>query len=1421
MPSKLFSKLLFKQRRRRIPDGSSPTSEDSSSNSFSGSPAPLPAGDYEVFLNFRGPDNRNSFADFLYHYLSRSKIRTFRDNEDLRKGEEIWPALATALAQSKIYIPILSRNYASSKWCLRELAKMVECCKENKGHVVLPIFYFVDPRDVRHQTGPYHKAFRLHQSNYKHETVQEWKDALEQVGAMKGWHVTDLEGQGAVIDDVFQNVLSLLSKNYTLVTDELVGVDHHVEEVVKLLNLGSGGVTTVGIHGMGGIGKTTIATAVYNKVCTLFDRCSFVDDVTETLRWSNGIVTLQNKLIYGITKDGSPIGSASEGIHKIKDRVCQYKVLVVLDDVNDEFNFKKILGWSENFFPGSRFIITTRNKKVLSSMKSCKLYEPKEMSFDFSLQLFSKYAFKTNSPPKDYESLSRGIVTTTAGLPLALKVVGSLLFEEDKSVWEEKLMQLKEVPSMEVVEKLKISYNALTYEEQQIFLDIACFFIGKDKEIASYMWRDCNFYPVSAVNVLLARSLIKIGKDHKFQMHDQLRDLGRAIVREENVENEWKRSRIYDNDWLDLQCCSSEVNQMRGMQVSGYGKCTLTDKYFKNFRQLSYLDASSLARLTGDFNGLLPNLRWLGLRFLAESSGLTNLHLKKLVILDLSGSNITSEEEAWSQLKIITNFYLCAYPQQMSRNLKVLILAGCDRLTKVPDLSAYGNLEVLNLERCSGIEEDLDIGNLKNLKVLKLRFCRIRKLTGCVAMLLKLEEIDASSCTNLEEIPTDIGELPSLKILKLTSQNNCKVSELPISLIELTISSPVPNLLWLGNLEELQFQDCDHELEIPGDIWKLSQLKTLKLWHINITNLLAPGTGVLPSSLKHLYIEHCQQLGNLPDLSNLKYLMELRLLCPKLREIPGLGELKSLVTLNISDGQGLSNLDGLDKLLSLTYITMNGCAIKSLPSLASLKNLQALNISQCPHLVEIQGLSESLQELGIGDCPSLQRIPNLSRLVRLRYLALHHLQSLPNVNGFESLEALEYLEFRGCQSIEVLPSLSQLTKLKHVFLKDNRCLGRIGSLKGLKLEKVEVSGCSSLKSFPDLSGQENLKEVIIDGCLLLFDIQDLETLGESLKVLQVTNCTSIKKLPTLSNLGSLEILRLENCDNLTEVKGLEGLELLKLLDMSGCKSIEKLPNLSNLGSCLETLSLSNCEKLIEVSGIEELRSLEVLDMSGCKSIEKFPNLSNLGSCLETLSLSNCEKLIEVSGIEGLRSLEVLDMSGCKSVEKLPNLSSLRSRRNTLSLGNCFHPNLSSPTPCLHTLSLSNCEKLIEVSGIEELSWLKVLNMNGCMSIQKLPNLSNLRLETLSLNNCEKLIEVSGTEELKRLKVLEMNNCKSIEMLQLSKSCYLETLSLSGCEKLTSILGLENMRYLRKLDISGCKLTHELPMFRYAKVTRDD
>ncbi|KAM7522830.1 hypothetical protein LguiA_012732 [Lonicera macranthoides] len=146
-------------------------------------------GEYEVFLSFRGLDTRTGFTDFLYTYLVDANIHTFRDDNELRVGEEIGPELLKAIKESKISIPIFSKTYASSKWCLRELAQIMEC-HANEGQMIYPIFYDVNPYEVRHQSGSYEDAFSQHKNNYDEMTILGWKDAMRKVGQLKGLELT-------------------------------------------------------------------------------------------------------------------------------------------------------------------------------------------------------------------------------------------------------------------------------------------------------------------------------------------------------------------------------------------------------------------------------------------------------------------------------------------------------------------------------------------------------------------------------------------------------------------------------------------------------------------------------------------------------------------------------------------------------------------------------------------------------------------------------------------------------------------------------------------------------------------------------------------------------------------------------------------------------------------------------------------------------------------------------------------------------------------------------------------------------------------------------------------------------------------------------------------------------------------------------
>ena len=147
---------------------------------------------YDVFLSFRGMDTRNNFTDHLYAALQRSGIFTFRDNERLERGKFISPELLKAIEESKISIVILSRNYASSTWCLDKLAKIIQCMKV-MGMTVLPIFYYVDPSYVRKQMQTFAQAFAEHEKHLKDnmENVQTWRATLSEVANISRWHSQD------------------------------------------------------------------------------------------------------------------------------------------------------------------------------------------------------------------------------------------------------------------------------------------------------------------------------------------------------------------------------------------------------------------------------------------------------------------------------------------------------------------------------------------------------------------------------------------------------------------------------------------------------------------------------------------------------------------------------------------------------------------------------------------------------------------------------------------------------------------------------------------------------------------------------------------------------------------------------------------------------------------------------------------------------------------------------------------------------------------------------------------------------------------------------------------------------------------------------------------------------------------------------
>jgi hypothetical protein len=144
----------------------------------------------DVFLNFLGQDTRRGFTDHLYDHLGAKGMNVFRDDENLEQGKNIFEELLKAIGESFCAVVVISENYAFSKWCLTELAKIVEC-KKDRGLIVYPVFYHVDPHDVRHQRKSFAEAFARHgkDSEVDEEKMRRWRATLIDVGHTAGWHI--------------------------------------------------------------------------------------------------------------------------------------------------------------------------------------------------------------------------------------------------------------------------------------------------------------------------------------------------------------------------------------------------------------------------------------------------------------------------------------------------------------------------------------------------------------------------------------------------------------------------------------------------------------------------------------------------------------------------------------------------------------------------------------------------------------------------------------------------------------------------------------------------------------------------------------------------------------------------------------------------------------------------------------------------------------------------------------------------------------------------------------------------------------------------------------------------------------------------------------------------------------------------------
>ncbi|KAK2986987.1 hypothetical protein RJ640_024885 [Escallonia rubra] len=570
-------------------------------------------------------------------------------------------------------------------------------------------------------------------------------------------------------------------------------MDSRVKDINSWLQDGSPDAEFMIICGMGGIGKTTIARYVFNLHYRRFDSSSFLANIRESFGKPDGLVNLQRQILADISKRRQiEIFSADDGINKIKLAMSRKRVLLVFDDVDQEEQLQVILGMQDWFYPSSKVIVTTRHVRLLTARASkYKIHNVDKLDNNESLRLFSRHAFRHDHPNEPFVQLSEKVVRQCEGLPLALEILGSSFYERSIDAWQSLLAKLQAIPNNRILRKLEISYDSLEDDhDRNLFLEVACFFVGEDKDHMVTILDECEVHTIIGVQNLMDRCLLRVDEYNRVMMHQMLRDMGREIIRRESPKDPGNRSRLWhhkesfsvlkDNSGtgnieglaLDMRMLKEDktvscMNSARPGRFSFFSwpvvnhtsnnsdEMDLKADAFSRMCRLRLLHINYL-HLTGGFKGFPKKIKWLRWHGCPLKSIPSDFPLESMVAIDMSYSKLGP---GWCGDKLLG----C---------LKILDLSHCHGLTRTPDFSRFPILERLILKGCESlIEVHESIGNLENsLVYFNLEDCTsLRKLPRNTAMLKVLKALIISGCLNLDEFPMGMEKLEALRVFHADS----------------------------------------------------------------------------------------------------------------------------------------------------------------------------------------------------------------------------------------------------------------------------------------------------------------------------------------------------------------------------------------------------------------------------------------------------------------------------------------------------------------------------------------------------------------------------------------------------------------------------------------------------------------------------